>query len=62
MKGGDIMDLKITQITDKVECLDVKGQGCMDDCPAEMWVGNRSLDAGCIYVTGDPTSSGTTWW
>lgn len=54
--------MKTNKITDKVEKLDVKGQGCMNDCPSHMWVGNLSYAKGCAYVTGTPTSSGTTWW
>jgi len=58
--GGKYMENK--KITDKVEKLDVKGQGCMNDCPAQMWVGNLSYKKGCAFVTGTPTSSVTTWW
>ena len=52
--------MKANKITDKVEKLDVKGQGCMNDCPSHMWVGNLSYAKGCAYVKGTPTSSGTT--
>lgn len=58
----EVDDMENKKITDKVEKLDVKGQGCMNDCPAHMWVGNTSYKQGCAYVTGTPTSSVTTWW
>lgn len=50
------------KITDKIETLDVKGQGCLDDCPAEMWSGNTSFTQRCTYIIGDPTANTTTWW
>lgn len=34
-------DLKIKKITDKVEQLDVQGQGCWDDC--EIWKNNTTV-------------------
>ncbi len=34
--------LKIKKITNKPNGLDVKGQGCHDDCKHYKWSGNRS--------------------
>lgn len=57
-KGGGVMSLKIEKITDKVQKLDVKGQGCNDDCAR--WSGySGSNPAGCT-VTIDAYL--TTWW
>ena len=37
---------KIEKITDKIEVMDVRGQGCTDDCAA--WSGNSAANpAGC---------------
>ena len=37
---------KIEKITDKIEVMDVRGQGCTDDCAA--WSGNSAVSpAGC---------------
>ncbi|MBU7318322.1 hypothetical protein [Paenibacillus oleatilyticus] len=50
--------LKIVKITDKIEKLDVKGQGCNDDCAR--WSGySGSKPAGCT-VTIDAYL--TPWW
>jgi hypothetical protein len=52
------MDLKLTKITDKVRELDVKGQGCTDDCAA--WSGSKASDpAGCTVVF---SCNITCWW
>lgn len=58
----EVQKLEKRIITDKVEKLDVKGQGCSNDCASAMWVGNRSYKNGCVYVTGTPTSQTTSWW
>ena len=54
------MEKKI--ITDKVEKLDVKGQGCMDDCKHDLWVGNQSYGNGCYVIHYAPTPQTTKWF
>lgn len=39
---------RIEKITDKLETMDVKGQGCLDDCVD--WYGNTSGKSGCYTV------------
>lgn len=55
------MDLKISKITDKVEKLDVKGQGCDDDCFTVVFLGNQSLLDGCRVDYGW-SAQYSTWW
>lgn len=43
---------KIVKIKDKVEKMDVAGQGCMDDCKWTRWAGNRNSNEGCTKYTG----------
>lgn len=43
------MELKIKKISDKIEVMDVKGQGCKDDCAD--WSGNSAAKpAGCTVT------------
>ncbi len=49
--------LKINKITDKMEVMDIKGQGCNDDC-AE-WLSANPSTSGCV-VKFTPNTS--TWW
>jgi hypothetical protein len=55
------MDIKITKILDKLENLDVKGCGCLDDCFVAGYVGQTAGKAGCkesvVY-----TAQTTSWW
>lgn len=45
------MELKIKKISDKIEVMDVKGQGCTDDCAD--WSGNSAAKpAGCTVTFG----------
>ena len=45
-KGGTYMSFKIKKIEDQVEALEVKGQGCTDDCAD--WSGKSAASpAGC---------------
>lgn len=46
------MDLKISKVTDKVNNLDVKGQGCWSDCYTTVWLGNKSGGSGCRSELG----------
>ncbi len=56
-------NLKIEKITDKVEGLDVRGQGCLDDCAEGYWSGNASTSqSGCSYIATAPTARTTTLW
>lgn len=57
MKGGDKMNLEIKKITDKIEELDVHGQGCTDDCAD--WSGNKgSNPVGCVVTISPKGWSG----
>lgn len=38
--------LKIEKITDKMEVMDVKGQGCSDDCAK--WLSKNAKTSGCV--------------
>lgn len=55
------MVLKISKVTDKVEKLDVKGQGCSDDCWTPVFIGNQSVVNGCRVEYGW-SAQFTTWW
>lgn len=48
------------KINDKIEVLDVKGQGCQDDCPSIAFVANKSVYQGCGLVIGNPGSPNIT--
>ena len=48
------------KINDKIEVLDVKGQGCKDDCPSIAFVPNSSVFQGCGLVIGKPGSPNIT--
>lgn len=48
-------ELKINKLTDKVEALDVRGQGCMDDC-AE-WLSANPKTNGCVVIFTPNTST-----
>ena len=52
------MKLKLSKITDKIEELDVRGQGCLDDCAD--WSGNKASDPAGCKVTFSPKI--TTLW
>ncbi len=53
--------LKVTKLTNKVDGLDVKGQGCLTDCKSRKWVGQNSLDAGCTLVTESTAWRSDNW-
>lgn len=54
------MSLKITKITDKIEELDIKGQGCWDDCTEWKGMSKKAVDSG---VGEDCEKSYTSlWW
>ncbi len=45
---------KIEKIKDKIENMDVVGQGCYDDCKHTVWEGNSNSNNGChkkLYFT-----------
>lgn len=48
------------KIKDKIEVLDVKGQGCKDDCPTIAYVPNSSSYQGCGLVIGKPYTPNVT--
>ncbi|BCJ95355.1 hypothetical protein acsn021_29240 [Anaerocolumna cellulosilytica] len=51
------MSLKVKKINDKVNGLDVKGQGCDNDCPKGYWSGNNNkLAVGCKWNVTKPTA------
>ena len=50
----------VKKIKDKIEVLDVKGQGCKDDCPTIAFVPNSSVFQGCGLVIGKPGSANIT--
>ncbi len=54
------MDLKITKITDKVEGLDIKGQGCADDCKVPVYA--NSTWSSCDFQGWAYTSQYTKLW
>lgn len=37
---------KIEKITDKMEAMDIKGQGCLDDCA--YWISKNPSTNGCV--------------
>lgn len=60
MEVYEIMDLKITKITDKVEGLDIKGQGCADDCKVPVYA--NSTWSSCDFQGWAYTSQYTKLW
>ncbi len=43
--------LKVTKLTNKVDGLDVMGQGCGNDCKKSKWSGKGCYDCGCSKIT-----------
>ncbi len=56
-------NLEINKIKDKVDGLEVKGQGCGNDCKQGYWSGNNSYYAsGCKWVVEKPNAEIVTFW
>ncbi len=54
-KETDRKVLQVKRLTNKVQGLDIKGQGCDNDCA--VWGGNSSKgDSGCDYVLNARTT------
>lgn len=57
------MEFEVNKISDKIKGLDVKGQGCKNDCKQGYWSGNNNYyAAGCKWVVKKPTAQTTTMW
>ena len=46
-------ELRISKIQDKVEGLEVKGQGCRNDCKQGHWSGNNSYYTSVVDKLGN---------
>lgn len=53
-------DIKVTKITDKIENLDIQGQGCDDDCVSWSGISQTYVDQGVGENCVKSTSS--SWW
>ncbi len=63
MKKETSKKLQVRKLTDKVKGLDIKGQGCMDDCAEGYWSGSGSTKvSGCNYYSKGSSSRRTTAW
>ena len=61
-KEGDQMNIR--KISDKEICLDIKGQGCGNDClESKVWVGATNGNTkGCVIYENAYTPKTTSWW
>lgn len=56
-------ELRISKIQDKVEGLEVKGQGCRNDCKQGHWSGNNSYyTSGYKWVVEKPNTEIVSFW
>lgn len=56
-------ELRISKIQDKIEGLEVKGQGCRNDCKQGHWSGNNSYyTSGCKWVVEKPNTEIVSFW
>ncbi len=62
-KETDRKVLQVKRLTNKVKGLDIKGQGCMDDCAEGYWSGSGSSKVpGCDYKSTGVSSRSTSKW
>ncbi len=53
--------LKVKQLTNRVKGLDIKGQGCKNDCAEGYWSGSANdRTPGCDYTSTANTAKGST--